>query len=353
MKPQACAVRRISKPQTPITRRQENFWHYSIRLAVLLGLTLPSLSIMASAPVVWTGPSITFTKASSGDPTQAANQDRITPNVWITRADSQGIYNAKQESFFTHFSSPLDTEWANGTTANYNTLTYTNWNYWAKGVNAGPPLTVGVNAVLHLKTDNIYIDVKFQSWDSSGIGGAFSYTRSTPAAASNNPPSVSITNPVSGTAFSAPANITLQATAEDTDGSVTQVEFFNNGTSAGVLTTPPYTLMVTNLSAAVYTFSAVATDNLNATTTNSINVTVTNAPAAPAPVQIVNPGFQFGAFDFSFLTQTGYTYTVQFATELDPINWIDLTNFPGDGSVAQVSDTTATNLSRWYRVGAH
>ena len=177
--------------------------------------------------------------------------------------------------------------------------------------------------------------------------------RSTPAAPpTNNPPSVTITNPASGTVFSAPADVTIQASAQDTDGNVSQVEFFNNGTSVGVVTTPPYTLTVSNLVGGVYTLSAIATDNMNATGTNSINISVTNAPAPPSPVQIVNPSFQSGAFDFSFLTQTGYTYTVQFTTELDPINWLDLTNFPGDGSLAQVSDTTATNLSRWYRVGA-
>ena len=102
------------------------------------------------------------------------------------------------EPSFTHSFSPADTEWANGTTANFNSLSYTDWNSWAKGVNAGPPSTVGVNAVVHLKTDNIYIDIKFLSWDASGTGGGFSYTRSTPAVATNQPPLVTVTNPANG-----------------------------------------------------------------------------------------------------------------------------------------------------------
>jgi len=293
--------------------------------------------------VIWTGPRITFSKASNADPTQAANQDRITTNVWITRGNSLGIYNIKQESAFTKFSSPTNTEWANGTTANYNTLTYQDWNSWAKLANSGPPSTVGIDAVVHLKLENIYIDIKFLSWDSSGVGGAFSYSRSTPSVPTNNPPSVTITNPVSGTSFPAPANVTVQASAQDTDGTISNVEFFNNGTSAGIVKSPPYSVTLTNLSAGTYIISAIATDNLDATTTNSITITVTNNPVAPPPVQIVNPSFQAGSFNFSFLTQTGFVYNVQFTTSLGSINWLDLTNFPGDGTLTQVSDPNATN----------
>jgi hypothetical protein len=126
---------------------------------------------------IWNGPTIAFTDLAGTDPTQPENQDRITPNVWITRGSLQGIYNIKTETSFTHFFSPAGTEWANGTTANYASLSYTNWNTWAKNVNPGPPSTVGVNAVVHLISDDIYIDVKFTSWP---VGAGFSYIRSTP-----------------------------------------------------------------------------------------------------------------------------------------------------------------------------
>jgi hypothetical protein len=135
----------------------------------------------ARAQIIWNGPSTTFTKADNANPSLAANQDRLTANVWITRGGSQGLYNANTENFFTHFSSPQDTQWADGTTALALTLSYTDWNSWAKGVHAGPPSTVGVNAVMHLVNENIYLDVKFTSWTSGGAGGGFSYIRSTPA----------------------------------------------------------------------------------------------------------------------------------------------------------------------------
>lgn len=145
-------------------------------LLVLAQLVVP---VATQAATIWNGPTTNFNKAAGADPTQAANQDRITPNVWITRGSSQGIYNARTESFFTHFFSPQDTEWANGTTANYSSLTYSDWNTWAKLDNGGPPATVGLDAVVHLIAEDIYIDIKFTSWGAAGSGGAFSYQRST------------------------------------------------------------------------------------------------------------------------------------------------------------------------------
>lgn len=129
---------------------------------------------------VWNGPLVTFTKAGGANPNLAANQDRLTSDIWLTRGNSQGLYNAHNEGGFSHFSSPTGTEWATGSLANYASLTYTDWNSWAKGVNAGPPSTVGVNAVLHLIPENTYLSVRFTSWTSGGAGGGFSYLRSTP-----------------------------------------------------------------------------------------------------------------------------------------------------------------------------
>ena len=175
-------------------RQPEQAWPAALKLAAILFLTQSTAPNLFAAATVWTGPQTNFSKTNLANPSLAANQDHLTDHVWITRGNSQGIYNAKTETFFTHFSSPADTEWADGTTANYNSLSYTNWNAWAKIKHLGPPSTVGVNAVLHLKSDDIYLDLKFTSWDTSGVGGAFSYTRSTPPGG-NNPPSVTILNP--------------------------------------------------------------------------------------------------------------------------------------------------------------
>ena len=71
----------------------------------------------------------------------------------------------------------MGTEWAYGTTANYASLDYGVWFYWGN-----PPSSVGKDAVLHLIEDDIYIDIKFTSWDTRPNGGAYSYERATPSA---------------------------------------------------------------------------------------------------------------------------------------------------------------------------
>jgi glucose/arabinose dehydrogenase len=136
---------------------------------------------LRNAPVVWTGPAITFSKAPLADWTLPQNQDRITDAVWLTRASTQGLFNLKAEAAFANNVSPVGTEWAYGTTADYATLTYKDWETWTGGQGGGPPGTVGQNAVVHLLSGNIYIDIKFTSWSQRGTGGgAFSYVRSTP-----------------------------------------------------------------------------------------------------------------------------------------------------------------------------
>lgn len=134
----------------------------------------------------WEGPKITITKADFADWTLEANQDRITDNVWLTRADSKGLFNiapGKETEFNNdNYFSPIDTEWAVGTISGGVTLPYKPW--W-DAINYSPVESIGQNMVLHLITDNIYIDFKILSWtqgNSSGTalpGGGYSYERST------------------------------------------------------------------------------------------------------------------------------------------------------------------------------
>ena len=110
------------------------------------------------AQTIWTGSTTTFIKEKNGDWTLEANQDRITSNVWFTRGDNGGIFNFAAEPMGATNISPKDTEWAYGTTENYASLTYQNLKA-LKGGNFGSIID-GQDLVLHLITDNIYIDIK-------------------------------------------------------------------------------------------------------------------------------------------------------------------------------------------------
>lgn len=98
--------------------------------------------------------------------------------------------------------------------------------------------------------------------------------------AANNPPSVAITSPAGGAAFSAGSTITITATAIDADGSVAFVDFLRGTTVLGMDTTSPYSYAWTNVPAGSYTLTARATDNDAASATSaSVNITVTSTSA--------------------------------------------------------------------------
>ncbi len=120
-------------------------------------------------------PSIVFFEKENGaDYTLAENQDRISDNVWITRADYRGIFNIAQESQFYHYLSPTGTEWYNGVTRDADpSLDYNDWNNEIGG-------DMDTDTVsMHLIQEDRFFDVVFESWVSgnAGGGGGFSYTR--------------------------------------------------------------------------------------------------------------------------------------------------------------------------------
>ena len=125
---------------------------------------------------VWNGPLMTFTKQNYDDPSSENSQDRITDLVWLTRGNNGGqLYNAKTESNSSKSNSPEGTRWAFGTTSNLGSLTFSTF----RG-NSKPKHAIGQNMVVHLISDDIYIDIKITSWSSgSNSGGGFSYERST------------------------------------------------------------------------------------------------------------------------------------------------------------------------------
>ena len=135
------------------------------------------ISIKPALPFIWDGPKIVFEKIDGTDWTLPDNQDHLTDNVIIARGNNQGLYNITLEASYdnTNYQSPLDTEWASGTTANFSAL---NFSSWVDAMGWCPPCNIGNDFVLHLISDDIYIDVKILTW-TSGAGAGFSYERGT------------------------------------------------------------------------------------------------------------------------------------------------------------------------------
>ena len=166
-------------------------------------------------------------------------------------------------------------------------------------------------------------------------------------AAPNSPPSVTITNPASGTVLAAPANVTIQANAADSDGTVTNVQFLIGTTSLINTTAAPYFAVTNNLPAGDYTFSAIAADNLGAKNTNTLSISV----VTPASLQITAPQKIAGNFQFSYGVNTGLTYIIQRSTNLVVSNWISIFTNKAASNPTVFVDGPVTNGSRFYRVG--
>lgn len=128
----------------------------------------------------------------------------------------------------------------------------------------------------------------------TGPSDAFMLIRmnlTTKGGTTNEPPAVSVIGPTNGATFAAPASVLLEATASDSDGSVTKVEFFEGSTKLGEDTSSPYSYAWQSVAAGTYTLTARATDDDGATTTSAeVSITV-EAPENDAPsVSLTAPG---------------------------------------------------------------
>jgi len=97
----------------------------------------------------------------------------------------------------------------------------------------------------------------------------------------NENPIVSITQPANGQTFTEGSTITINASAADTDGNVTKVEFFRNGTFIGEDTTSPYRFTWNNASSGNYTLKVKATDDGGATGESEVSVSVGSVDPIP------------------------------------------------------------------------
>ncbi len=93
----------------------------------------------------------------------------------------------------------------------------------------------------------------------------------------NISPSCSITSPTNNATIEAPATIIIDASANDPDGSVSKVEFFNGTIKIGEDNTSPFSFIWTDVDEGIYSIKAVAIDNLFSTGTSAtITITVSS-----------------------------------------------------------------------------
>ena len=198
-------------------------------------------------------------------------------------------------------------------------------------------LSLNNRGTLVIDVDSDRLDIKYLR-ETGAIDDSFTIIKG--VSAPNVPPTVSLTNPASGATFSAPAAITLTASASDVDGTITKVEFYQGATLLETVTTAPYQYTWSNVTAGNYSLTAKATDNNGGGTTSSA-VSITVNPNVPPTVGLTSPA---GGANFS--APAAITLTAS-ASDVDgTITKVDFYR----GSTLIDTDTTAPFQITWSNV---
>lgn len=117
------------------------------------------------------------------------------------------------------------------------------------------------------------------AWGNTVINGTNgTKTAVTCSVFTNTAPTVSLSAPTNGASFAALSAITVSATASDSDGTISKVEFYANNELIGTDNTSPYSISW-SAAAGSYSITAKAYDNAGAITTSTARTITVNQPA--------------------------------------------------------------------------
>ncbi|OAV45800.1 hypothetical protein A3850_004935 [Lewinella sp. 4G2] len=145
-------------------------------------------------------------------------------------------------------------------------------------------------------------DVSFWTWPSYWKAGVYLQDEGTATAhfdqlfeedgsVQNFFPSVSLTSPTAGTNFTPGSDITITVDADDSDGNVALVEFFEGGNNKiGEDDSAPYEFTWTGVPEGDYTLTARATDNEGGSRTSLSTMITVQMPIAITGIDLVDPG---------------------------------------------------------------
>ena len=158
--------------------------------------------------------------------------------------------------------------------------TITKVGFWANGdivaSATGAPYTRTWNPVPG-GTYNLYA----VATDDKGASTTSATVTVTVGTSTNQPPTAAITSPANGATFTAPATVTIAASASDSNGSVTRVDFLRGSTLIGSDTSSPYSVTWSNVAAGNYSLTAVAYDNGGASTASAaVSIAVGTTPTS-------------------------------------------------------------------------
>jgi hypothetical protein len=159
----------------------------------------------------------------------------------------------------------------------------------------------------------------------------------------NTPPTVSLTAPSSGASYTVGATVALTATASDSDGTISKVEFYVDSEKVGQATSSPYTYNWTG-TAGDHSVYAKATDNATGSTSTS-PITIHGKPAVPT---LTLPSTSTtGSYTASWTTSSGTTH-YELSEQIGSGSWIPVQ----DNGTTSWNASGKTDGSYSYRVRA-
>lgn len=206
-----------------------------------LGVIAALLLGVAFAPFASAQCQVTYTKSWEGGTgfgaaIRIANSGAAITNGWslvFQFANGQTVGNGWPVSF----------------TQNGSTVTVASNAAWNQSIPSGGAFEAGFNGTFNGVTNAIPVAFTLNGTTCGGTPGT------------NTPPTVTLTSPTTGQAFATGATVTLAATASDSGGAVTRVEFRVDGNLVNSDTTSPYSFAAAGLANGSHTATATAFDN--------------------------------------------------------------------------------------------
>jgi hypothetical protein len=170
-------------------------------------------------------------------------------------------------------------------------------------------------------------------------GPAILYLRLT-----NTLPTVALTSPVDNAHITAGTDLVLTASAADSDGSISKVDFFADTNLVGTALNTPFAVTWGNVTSGSYMLTARATDNLGSITVSApVNVLV-------VPNLVLHALFvSNGALQLEFSGASNREYRLEATTDF--LTWQPLaTNTANNGLLSFVDPDRSSFSRRFYRV---
>lgn len=156
-------------------------------------------------------------------------------------------------------------------------------------------------------TPNFNIDYMYIDW-----------VKITPAGSASPTVSCSITSPANGASFTTGSNVTVNATASTSSGTITAVEFYQNGTYLGVDNSSPFSYTISAITTGSHALEAVAYNSSGAYAASGVvNITVSTASSITCNITSPSNGATYTAgsnviINASASTSSGSISAVEF-----------------------------------------